>query len=225
MTAAPASSCRHVPHVAPGPGNLAPGLRLLGSGLAMVRLVRLVRGAARVGCGARRSLMSVSGSGSDSGPAPGSGVPGQVDFYARFSPSPLSMKQFLDFGECAKRGPRAFVCGPETRRPGDAARSLPAGTLPPPGLLALRLGTSCLLLAPRSSPPPFPRGWRGVKALPRIRNLSRLSAAGCKTPHAGPGAHTPHWQEHAPGWAPSVLPGGVIAGPPWCTCVKSLQAQ
>uniref|UniRef100_A0A8D0GW89 Protein-serine/threonine kinase n=1 Tax=Sphenodon punctatus TaxID=8508 RepID=A0A8D0GW89_SPHPU len=28
------------------------------------------------------------------------GIPQQVDFYSRFSPSPLSMKQFLDFGEC-----------------------------------------------------------------------------------------------------------------------------
>ncbi|NXS86505.1 PDK1 kinase, partial [Erpornis zantholeuca] len=31
------------------------------------------------------------------GAAPGS-IPQQVDFYSRFSPSPLSMKQFLDFG-------------------------------------------------------------------------------------------------------------------------------
>lgn len=30
--------------------------------------------------------------------SPGS-IPQQVDFYSRFSPSPLSMKQFLDFGE------------------------------------------------------------------------------------------------------------------------------
>lgn len=26
-------------------------------------------------------------------------VPKHVDYYAKFSPSPLSMKQFLDFGE------------------------------------------------------------------------------------------------------------------------------
>lgn len=32
------------------------------------------------------------------GASPGS-IPQQVDFYSRFSPSPLSMKQFLDFGE------------------------------------------------------------------------------------------------------------------------------
>ncbi|NXY81941.1 PDK1 kinase, partial [Alcedo cyanopectus] len=31
------------------------------------------------------------------GASPGS-IPQQVDFYSRFSPSPLSMKQFLDFG-------------------------------------------------------------------------------------------------------------------------------
>ncbi|XP_044237415.1 pyruvate dehydrogenase (acetyl-transferring) kinase isozyme 1, mitochondrial isoform X2 [Ursus arctos] len=68
-----------------------------------MRLARLLRGAASAGRGSRlltasagasRSLTSDSGS----GPAPESGVPGQVDFYARFSPSPLSMKQFLDFG-------------------------------------------------------------------------------------------------------------------------------
>ncbi|XP_066202799.1 pyruvate dehydrogenase (acetyl-transferring) kinase isozyme 1, mitochondrial isoform X2 [Saccopteryx leptura] len=66
-----------------------------------MRLARLLRGAASAGPGplaarpsAGRSLSSHSGS----GPAPERGVPGQVDFYARFSPSPLSMKQFLDFG-------------------------------------------------------------------------------------------------------------------------------
>uniref|UniRef100_A0A671DMJ9 Protein-serine/threonine kinase n=1 Tax=Rhinolophus ferrumequinum TaxID=59479 RepID=A0A671DMJ9_RHIFE len=68
-----------------------------------MRLARLLRGAASAapgrgpraaGSSARRSLTSHSGS----GPAPERGVPGQVDFYARFSPSPLSMKQFLDFG-------------------------------------------------------------------------------------------------------------------------------
>ncbi|XP_010958993.2 pyruvate dehydrogenase (acetyl-transferring) kinase isozyme 1, mitochondrial isoform X2 [Camelus dromedarius] len=68
-----------------------------------MRLARLLRGAASAGPGPRlrsarpgasRSLTSDSGS----GPAPERGVPGQVDFYARFSPSPLSMKQFLDFG-------------------------------------------------------------------------------------------------------------------------------
>jgi len=43
--------------------------------------------------------------------SPGS-IPQQVDFYSRFSPSPLSMKQFLDFGESrrpaagAAEGPR-----------------------------------------------------------------------------------------------------------------------
>ncbi|KAL0626219.1 [Pyruvate dehydrogenase ] kinase isozyme 1, mitochondrial [Plecturocebus cupreus] len=70
-----------------------------------MRLARLLRGAASAGPGPRlraagpsvtRSLSSDSGSGL----ASDRGVPGQVDFYARFSPSPLSMKQFLDFGEC-----------------------------------------------------------------------------------------------------------------------------
>uniref|UniRef100_A0AAA9RXE4 Protein-serine/threonine kinase n=1 Tax=Bos taurus TaxID=9913 RepID=A0AAA9RXE4_BOVIN len=68
-----------------------------------MRLARLLRVATSAGPGPElraagpsvsRSLTSDSGS----GPAPERGVPGQVDFYARFSPSPLSMKQFLDFG-------------------------------------------------------------------------------------------------------------------------------
>lgn len=29
-----------------------------------------------------------------------SGIPRQVERFAKFSPSPLSMKQFIDFGEC-----------------------------------------------------------------------------------------------------------------------------
>nr|XP_034350818.1 pyruvate dehydrogenase (acetyl-transferring) kinase isozyme 1, mitochondrial isoform X2 [Arvicanthis niloticus] len=66
-----------------------------------MRLARLLRGGKSVRplCAVpcvSRSLSSDSASGSR--PAPESGVPGQVDFYARFSPSPLSMKQFLDFG-------------------------------------------------------------------------------------------------------------------------------
>ncbi|XP_032493499.1 pyruvate dehydrogenase (acetyl-transferring) kinase isozyme 1, mitochondrial isoform X2 [Phocoena sinus] len=68
-----------------------------------MRLARLLRGAASAGPspGLRAARPSVSRSltsDSGSGPAPERGVPGQVDFYARFSPSPLSMKQFLDFG-------------------------------------------------------------------------------------------------------------------------------
>nr|XP_005573544.1 PREDICTED: pyruvate dehydrogenase (acetyl-transferring) kinase isozyme 1, mitochondrial isoform X2 [Macaca fascicularis] len=66
-----------------------------------MRLARLLRGAALPvpgpglrAAGPSRSFSSDSGS----GPPPERGVPGQVDFYARFSPSPLSMKQFLDFG-------------------------------------------------------------------------------------------------------------------------------
>lgn len=97
-----------------------------------MRLARLLRGAAAAGSGPglraagprdRRSLASDSGS----GPASESGVPGQVDFYARFSPSPLSMKQFLDFGEsgaglrplCAAR-----AGGWGRRRPRSALSSL-----------------------------------------------------------------------------------------------------
>ncbi|XP_035302221.1 pyruvate dehydrogenase (acetyl-transferring) kinase isozyme 1, mitochondrial isoform X4 [Cricetulus griseus] len=66
-----------------------------------MRLARLLRGGR--GIRPRREVPSASrslASASASGPGPESerGVPGQVDFYARFSPSPLSMKQFLDFG-------------------------------------------------------------------------------------------------------------------------------
>ncbi|XP_063115359.1 pyruvate dehydrogenase (acetyl-transferring) kinase isozyme 1, mitochondrial isoform X2 [Cavia porcellus] len=68
-----------------------------------MKLTRLLRGAAsaRPGPGPRATHPSASRSlASDSGTGPASdrSVPGQVDFYARFSPSPLSMKQFLDFG-------------------------------------------------------------------------------------------------------------------------------
>ncbi|KAI5941876.1 [Pyruvate dehydrogenase (acetyl-transferring)] kinase isozyme 1, mitochondrial [Manis javanica] len=66
-------------------------------------LVRLLHGAASADPGplqrgahpsASRSLTSDS----SSGPAPELRVLGQGDLYVRFSPSPLSMKHFLDFG-------------------------------------------------------------------------------------------------------------------------------
>nr|XP_007963558.1 pyruvate dehydrogenase (acetyl-transferring) kinase isozyme 1, mitochondrial isoform X3 [Chlorocebus sabaeus] len=66
-----------------------------------MRLARLLRGAALAvpGQGLRAACPSRTfSSDSGSGPASERGLPGQVDFYARFSPSPLSMKQFLDFG-------------------------------------------------------------------------------------------------------------------------------
>lgn len=114
-------------------GRLAPGAPAPPAGLGM-RLARLLRGGTSVRplCAvpcASRSLASDSASGSR--PAPESGVPGQVDFYARFSPSPLSMKQFLDFGE---GGRRAFVSGP---RP-------PRRTPPPSCRLPCVLGASFL---------------------------------------------------------------------------------
>lgn len=31
-------------------------------------------------------------------------IPKQIEYYSRFSPSPLSIKQFLDFGEWRGRG-------------------------------------------------------------------------------------------------------------------------
>lgn len=83
-----------------------------------MKLTRLLRGAAsaRPGPGPRATHPSASRSlASDSGTGPASdrSVPGQVDFYARFSPSPLSMKQFLDFGECC---PAAGLCAPPGAR-------------------------------------------------------------------------------------------------------------
>lgn len=95
-----ATSLTYCP-AAHGAATWRAGLRLLG-GLGM-RLARLLRGAASAGPGPRTIRSSASRSltsDSVSGPAPELGIPGQVDFYARFSPSPLSMKQFLDFGEC-----------------------------------------------------------------------------------------------------------------------------
>lgn len=105
--------------------RLAPGAPAPPAGLGM-RLARLLRGGTSVRplCAvpcASRSLASASGS----GPASELGVPGQVDFYARFSPSPLSMKQFLDFGE---GGRRASVHGPGPPRrtpPPSSCRPLP----------------------------------------------------------------------------------------------------
>lgn len=92
--------------------RLAPGAPAPPAGLGM-RLARLLRGGTSVRplCAvpcASRSLASASGS----GPASELGVPGQVDFYARFSPSPLSMKQFLDFGEGGRRAVGPLCTGP-----------------------------------------------------------------------------------------------------------------
>ncbi|KAK2108811.1 hypothetical protein P7K49_013976 [Saguinus oedipus] len=110
-----------------------------------MRLARLLRGAASAGLsprlraaglGVTRSLSSDSGT----GPESERGVPGQVDFYARFSPSPLSMKQFLDFGECGPELQRLSWLSPEAHPSSSAGRliveSKPAGPrndLPPPG--------------------------------------------------------------------------------------------
>lgn len=113
-------------------GRLAPGAPAPPAGLGM-RLARLLQGGrgVRPRCAvpsASRSL--ASGSASGSGPESERGVPGQVDFYARFSPSPLSMKQFLDFGE----GGGALCTGP---RP-------PRRTPPPSCRLLCVLGASFL---------------------------------------------------------------------------------
>ncbi|XP_075385367.1 pyruvate dehydrogenase (acetyl-transferring) kinase isozyme 1, mitochondrial [Tenrec ecaudatus] len=72
-----------------------------------MRAARLLRGAAwaRLGVPRPRPHRCLRRLTSEPSPGPGPGpagersrVPCQVDFYARFSPSPLSMKQFLDFG-------------------------------------------------------------------------------------------------------------------------------
>lgn len=36
-------------------------------------------------------------------------VPKHIDHFSKFSPSPLSMKQFLDFGECTPSVPTVFT--------------------------------------------------------------------------------------------------------------------
>lgn len=136
MTAAPRPGGSPRPSRSAGPGaEWRPGGPSSGSsGWLGMRLARLLRGAALAGPGpglraaspgASRSLTSDSAS----GPAPESGVPGQVDFYARFSPSPLSMKQFLDFGECGPGlGPLCAALRGEMRpltRAGPSPRWLP----------------------------------------------------------------------------------------------------
>lgn len=37
-------------------------------------------------------------------------VPKHIDYFSKFSPSPLSMKQFLDFGECDMTVCRLLGC-------------------------------------------------------------------------------------------------------------------
>ncbi|KAM9039006.1 pyruvate dehydrogenase (acetyl-transferring) kinase isozyme 1, mitochondrial isoform X2 [Sarcophilus harrisii] len=59
-----------------------------------MRLIRYLRRAASAGPGSGPGPSPKQGAGAGSERS----VPGQVDFYSRFSPSPLSMKQFLDFG-------------------------------------------------------------------------------------------------------------------------------
>lgn len=77
------------------------------------------------------------------GAAPGSAspanIPQQVDFYSRFSPSPLSMKQFLDFGESPSSRSRPLPLLPEV-----PVRSGAAGT--PHPVSAARL----VLLSPNA---------------------------------------------------------------------------
>lgn len=43
-------------------------------------------------------------------------VPKHIDHFSKFSPSPLSMKQFLDFGECTPSGPTVFTICPQIPR-------------------------------------------------------------------------------------------------------------
>lgn len=94
-----------------------------------MRLARLLRGAAAAGPGPRARRSLASDSASASGPVPERGVPGQVDFYARFSPSPLSMKQFLDFGEC---GPASAGLCARPRPPRSPRSGAPGPATPPP---------------------------------------------------------------------------------------------
>lgn len=123
---------RHPPPPAPPPGRAAEEAAAWARGRGSGRGGKWWPGRAEgAGTGAMRLLRALRRCA-----APGS-IPQQVDFYSRFSPSPLSMKQFLDFGESppgsprpgpsagcrAPRCPRAFV--PLRGR----ARSEPLGPL------------------------------------------------------------------------------------------------
>lgn len=61
-------------------------------------------------------------------------VPKQIERYSRFSPSPLSIKQFLDFGECGAVGPRGRY---GLHSPGTRGRCLPG---PPPPRVSVARG-------------------------------------------------------------------------------------
>lgn len=58
-------------------------------------------------------------------------VPKHIERYSRFSPSPLSIKQFLDFGECDALRPAA----PKAR--GSEGVTIPPPSVPPAGLFSL----------------------------------------------------------------------------------------
>lgn len=60
-------------------------------------------------------------------------VPREVELFSRYSPSPLSMKQLLDFGERGSRAGgwrwgwgSALILGPQVRRSGFQAKTSPA---------------------------------------------------------------------------------------------------
>lgn len=94
-------------------------------------------------------------------------VPKQIERYSRFSPSPLSIKQFLDFGECGAAGPHGRHV-PHSPRDAGPLPSRPAAGLP--GLGAKSVGTA-----------------GGAPGCPGFLPGTRISGRR----GAGPGAHTP----------------------------------
>lgn len=131
---------RHPPPPAPPPGRAAEEAAAWARGWGSGRGGKWWPGRAEgAGTGAMRLLRALRRCA-----APGS-IPQQVDFYSRFSPSPLSMKQFLDFGEsppgsprpgpsagCRAPRPPSRLCSPEGARAERAPRAPRLGGLPPP---------------------------------------------------------------------------------------------
>lgn len=66
-------------------------------------------------------------------------VPKQIERYSRFSPSPLSIKQFLDFGECGAAGPHSRHVPRSPPTPRTRGRCLPG---PPPPRVSSASGQS-----------------------------------------------------------------------------------
>ena len=80
---------------------------------------------------ALRTAVPLTGAGA--GSARSSRLPREVEQFSRFSPSPLSIKQLLDFGESSGAGGQPGAVGDSGRAEGDPG-------CPPSAVLALRRG-------------------------------------------------------------------------------------